>query len=320
MKILLTKRHWRMLISSVLILTSLLCLQTATVTFAIPLDNRLIGLVPAQTPLSMPTAQIAVAANLKKQTPTASISSSVSNPTAAEASTATPLSTPTSTVSKQSSTHIHTNEPISTQKPGIPPSDIKGHWAEEYAVALTEAGIIQGYEDGTIRPDQNITRNEAIVILVKLMNLQATGNSNMYKCFKDNETIPDWSRSYLNTALNHTLIEGFEDRTFRGNSNLTRAQAVVMLVRILSITKSIDTSIKQLSEYKNYNHKSNLVVFKDFNKSYWATPYLDTALSHEILSGYPDKTVKPDNKITRGELFKMVMKISKGFTYFNGSK
>ena len=47
-------------------------------------------------------------------------------------------------------------------------TDIQGHWAEGYINAMAENQLIQGYEDQTFRPDNNITRAEAVTILNKV--------------------------------------------------------------------------------------------------------------------------------------------------------
>ena len=49
-------------------------------------------------------------------------------------------------------------------------TDISGHWAEDYIARAVQRGWIAGYEDGTFRPDQNITRAEAMTIINRMLN------------------------------------------------------------------------------------------------------------------------------------------------------
>ena len=48
-------------------------------------------------------------------------------------------------------------------------SDINGHWAESYILKATDAGILNGYSDGTFKPDGNVTYAEAVAIMLRSM-------------------------------------------------------------------------------------------------------------------------------------------------------
>ena len=50
-------------------------------------------------------------------------------------------------------------------------SDLEGHWAKEYMEKLVERGIINGYSDGTIRPEGKVTAAETFVMLANLYSL-----------------------------------------------------------------------------------------------------------------------------------------------------
>jgi hypothetical protein len=52
-------------------------------------------------------------------------------------------------------------------------SDITGHWAAAQVNDFLEQGIIQGYEDGTFKPDNNITRAEFVAVLNRALGLTA---------------------------------------------------------------------------------------------------------------------------------------------------
>ena len=70
------------------------------------------------------------------------------------------------------------------------PSDIKGHWAEESVRNLEKKGILNGYPDGTFRPDQSITRAEMAKILSVAYNFKT---SNQLR-FPDTEE--HWAKEY----------------------------------------------------------------------------------------------------------------------------
>ncbi|MCY9590982.1 S-layer homology domain-containing protein [Paenibacillus chitinolyticus] len=56
-------------------------------------------------------------------------------------------------------------------------NDIKGHWAQEPIEKFVQAGIIGGFGDGTFKPDRFITREEMVVILSRIVNLQGAGHA-----------------------------------------------------------------------------------------------------------------------------------------------
>lgn len=91
-----------------------------------------------------------------------------------------------------------------------------------------KAGYINGYEDGTFRPENPITREEACKTIAKVMNLRGDGNLT----FKDSNQISDWAKEYVDALSDNKIINGYEDNTFRPNNNMTRAETVTILSRV----------------------------------------------------------------------------------------
>ncbi|OIQ56538.1 endo-1,4-beta-xylanase A precursor [Moorella thermoacetica] len=112
-----------------------------------------------------------------------------------------------------------------------PFKDVKGDaW---YAVAVTAAagnGLVKGYEDGTFRPDNVITREELAAMLVRAVNLPA-GEEKL--AFKDSDKVSTWARKSVAIAAASGLIKGFEDGTFRPGDAASRAECAVMVYRVL---------------------------------------------------------------------------------------
>lgn len=109
--------------------------------------------------------------------------------------------------------------------------DVAGHWAEG-AIAAAEA---RGWLDATeyagrlLRPDQEMPRQEMARLVVRAAGLSV---AEPVTTFTDNEKIPAEFRGYVAAATQAGLIGGYPDRTFRPDRGLTRAEAVVMLVRL----------------------------------------------------------------------------------------
>lgn len=95
---------------------------------------------------------------------------------------------------------------------------------------LTGAGILNGYEDGTFRPEGGVTRAEMckmIVLTFKLTEMIADA-----KGFPD-VSDTDWYKPYALAAQAAGIVNGYEDGTFRGSELITREQVCAILNRIL---------------------------------------------------------------------------------------
>ncbi|AKX96880.1 Ig-like, group 2 [Moorella thermoacetica] len=112
-----------------------------------------------------------------------------------------------------------------------PFKDVKGDaWYAGAVTAAASNGLVKGYEDGTFRPDNVITREELAAMLVRAVNLPA-GEEKL--AFKDNDKVSTWARKSVAVAAAHGLVKGFEDGTFRPGDAASRAECAVMVYRVL---------------------------------------------------------------------------------------
>lgn len=116
---------------------------------------------------------------------------------------------------------------------GDPFSDIAGHWAESIILDAVERGFINGYGDGTFRPQNHITRAEFTAILVRALGLPTILHGTTDQPFVDHEDIPHWARPYVYAATEAKLVNGYEDDTFRADERITRSEMAALLVRAL---------------------------------------------------------------------------------------
>ncbi|MNI96416.1 Cellulosome-anchoring protein precursor [compost metagenome] len=92
---------------------------------------------------------------------------------------------------------------------------------------------MKGFADGTFRPNQTITREEAIVILYRALQdklLPAVGEQLM---FADNDKIAAWAQEAVAVMTSNGLIGGYPDDTIRPKANLTRAEVAAMIVKFI---------------------------------------------------------------------------------------
>ena len=158
--------------------------------------------------------------------------------------------------------------------------------------ASEHKAYIFGYNDGTFRPDNNMSRAEAAAIFARLISEQKgekiSGKSN-FNDVSQNE----WYSDYIGYLSKYGIIKGYADNTFRPNDNVTRAEFVAMTVRFNSL----------FNEVKKDGYT---VKYTDVATNYWA--YSDVAYAKHAgwLNGYADGTFKGDNAITRAEVVTVV--------------
>lgn len=118
-------------------------------------------------------------------------------------------------------------------------------WYYNYVATLAKEGIIKGDGDGTFRPDDTITRQEAAVMIAKATRLDQGANKDVDRFdpvtgeaydtktnFKDDKNIALWSDGSVYEMAKNNVIKGYEDGTFLPENNITRAESIVMISRI----------------------------------------------------------------------------------------
>ena len=160
-------------------------------------------------------------------------------------------------------------------------TDTAGHWAESAINKWSqEYGIIQGYEDGTFRPDNSITRGAFAGILDRFLRFQTTSPA---------DTFSDTAGTYWEDAILKLHASG----VYLGNggkalsgSTITRQQAVAMIGRAFSIPLET-TSV-------SYSDGGSIAEY--------ALPYVAEFEAHGYLTDCADGRFRPTDAITRAEI------------------
>ena len=105
---------------------------------------------------------------------------------------------------------------------------------------LTALGIIEGYPDGTFKPERNITRAEFAKIAVITMGLEKSADllANVPSQFKDVK-VGDWYTKYINVAANQGILKGYPNGNFRPEANITEAEALTIVLRLLGYNDNL---------------------------------------------------------------------------------
>jgi hypothetical protein len=115
-----------------------------------------------------------------------------------------------------------------------------GQWYSGAIQAAHNDGLINGYEDGTFRPDDTITREQAMVILEKAMQitgLKAKLNDDspeaMLQSFHDGTAVSSWARIGAADSVKSGLVQGRSQSVLVPQGKMTRAEVATMLRRLL---------------------------------------------------------------------------------------
>ncbi|NYB72743.1 Ig-like domain-containing protein [Sedimentibacter hydroxybenzoicus DSM 7310] len=129
-------------------------------------------------------------------------------------------------------------------------------WYYKEVQKSVKAGYISGLSETKFAPDEKLTREQAAVIISKIMELQ--GKSAGADIFTDKNEISGWALEYVGASANAQIIKGYDaDNTFRPQNPIKRAEAISMLDRIVESTESADLIIDKAGtvvENKTYNN------------------------------------------------------------------
>ena len=134
-------------------------------------------------------------------------------------------------------------------------ADVHNSWASTEIATLANAGILQGYTDGTFRPNAAITRAEFAAIAARFDKL-----SGGTKSFSDVPT-DHWAYAAITSAAEKGWVNGYSDGTFRPNNAITRAEVVKITNAVLERTCDKDYVAKNQNKLNPYN---------DLTSAYWA--------------------------------------------------
>ncbi|MDO4618944.1 MAG: S-layer homology domain-containing protein [Clostridia bacterium] len=132
------------------------------------------------------------------------------------------------------SVSVNANEDSEHLTDNVSYSDVQSQTNySESIIKVSELNIMDGYEDGTFRPDEKLTRAEMSKIMVAAMGheyLQAAESFEGDAAFTDTEN--HWANSYIAHGVALGIINGMGDGSFAPEESVTFAQTVKMLVRV----------------------------------------------------------------------------------------
>jgi hypothetical protein len=140
---------------------------------------------------------------------------------------------------------------------GLVYNDTASHWANTYISTVSKLGYMIGYDDGNFRPDDAVTREQIVAVLIRALYMGGAnvndGNGindrNLIEImkandpsldpellaisFNDSSSVSDWALDYIKIASSIGALQGYDDNTIRPLNNGTRAESAVLAERVL---------------------------------------------------------------------------------------
>lgn len=193
-------------------------------------------------------------------------------------------------------------------------NDVRGHWAEQNIVLINAGGVIKGYGNNTFQPNKPVTKEEAITMIVRMMNGDVTGNALLSGKFR-NSSVSSWSSSFLNKAVEEKILSEVELNTMAFNKPAQRYEVAVWLVRALDME---DEAIENAGADLDFKDEAAIPA--------WARGYVKVATDEGIITGFPGNVFRPGSPITRAEMATMLVRAGEdmetpspmGFSFIRG--
>jgi hypothetical protein len=159
-------------------------------------------------------------------------------------------------------------------------SDLQSsHRFYEEMLFLEAEGIITGYPDGTFRPDGEVTRAAAAIMIGRALELNGQQRATVFSDVGADQK----ASGYIASAVNAGIIQGYPDGTYRPNETVTRGQMAIFLSRAFNLTEEAATP------------------FKDISPSMASYLHIKRIVEEKLTQGYEDHTFRPNVKVTRAQ-------------------
>lgn len=169
-------------------------------------------------------------------------------------------------------------------------SDMAGHWSKPYVDEMYKRGVVNGFSDGSFKPNNNVTRAEFAKMIAQILGLNVYGGSTF------TDVAPDsWYNGYVAAVEKAGIVTG-TDGKFMPNSYITRQDAAVMLARVLT--------------YKGHVINKQSYGFKDeASISAYAKDSVNAMAKLGLITGY-DGGFAPKDNTTRGQAAALLMRVA----------
>ncbi|MGB9769847.1 MULTISPECIES: S-layer homology domain-containing protein [Caldisericum] len=160
-------------------------------------------------------------------------------------------------------------------------SDVNDYYVSKYLKVLVDKGIVKGYPDNTFRSDNNLTRAEATVLILRALGITPKDYST--SSFSD-VSVTYWAHNYIEEGVKRGIIKGISSNQFAPTRVISRGEFVTLLMRALSLAKPDAVSPFSDVPYTYFGYKEIGTAF-DLN-------IIQGSVSDMQLMFYPNDPIK----------------------------
>jgi len=172
-------------------------------------------------------------------------------------------------------------------------TDVDGHWSETVVKQALSLGLVNGYGDGSFKPNGVITRAEFSTMITKVFGISATASSNSFVDVNNH-----WAKSAIDALANAGIVGGYGDGTFAPDKTITREEMIIIISRIVNLQAAAkDTTKGEFSDLERANS--------------YAVEAIKAAAQAGIINGKPNNSFDPQGQATRAEALTIIMNVVK---------
>ncbi len=191
-------------------------------------------------------------------------------------------------------------------------SDVPTYYKHFRAIAqLSDLGVVNGYPDGSFRPEQTISRAEAAKLLVSSVKsgefIQKATDSFIKSGFNSpfyDVSFDEWYGPYVVMAKQYGMVDGYPDGSFKPGQTINFAEGLKMILQTYGTDVRSERFVEQPLLYVR-GHE-------------WFAPYFSYAYQHCLIN--PDKFYHPAQLMTRGEFAEILYRLKtikeKGISHY----
>uniref|UniRef100_A0ACD5GP84 S-layer homology domain-containing protein n=1 Tax=Desertifilum tharense IPPAS B-1220 TaxID=1781255 RepID=A0ACD5GP84_9CYAN len=181
---------------------------------------------------------------------------------------------------------------MNSTTPPLAFSDISGHWAQGFIGGLANQNLVNGFADGTYRPNVAISRAEYAALLVQVLNPQPQKPATLFR----DVPVNFWAANAIQLAYRDGFLSGYPDGSFQPNEILLRVQILLSLANGLALPPA---------------NLQALNIFDDRNTiPLYAREAVAAATARKLVVSYPQiRQLNPNGQATRADATAMLYQV-----------
>ncbi|WP_145133813.1 S-layer homology domain-containing protein [Paenibacillus sp. Y412MC10] len=168
-------------------------------------------------------------------------------------------------------------------------ADTYTHWGAKDIAVASRLGLVNGYGDGSFKPDLPISRAEISELLVRAFALRQGNEVVTFSDMHDH-----WAAESIGILASNGIVKGNAGGLFQAGRSLTRAEMAQMMANLADLSELATGEARH---------------FTDIADSYWAKDIIGQAAAAGLLEGRDESRFAPNEPVTRAEAVTMILRL-----------